>query len=87
MAKSYDALSFFPSPAMAADAKLENVDEDSVNTIPGIVKVIHQGNFLAVLSMKRSSRVSFAASAQRRCQDARRRDRYLAARSHLAPEQ
>jgi len=34
----------------AIDAKLENVDEDSVNTIPGIVKVVHQGNFLAVVA-------------------------------------
>jgi len=34
----------------AIDAKLETVDEASVNGIPGIVKVVHQGNFLAVVA-------------------------------------
>jgi nicotinate dehydrogenase subunit B len=34
----------------AIDAKLESVDENSINGIPGIVKVVHQGNFLAVVA-------------------------------------
>ena len=34
----------------AIDAKLETVDEDSINDIPGIVKVVHQVNFLAVVA-------------------------------------
>jgi nicotinate dehydrogenase subunit B len=34
----------------AIDAKLESVDEDSIKNIPGIVKVVHQGNFLAVVA-------------------------------------
>jgi nicotinate dehydrogenase subunit B len=34
----------------AIDAKLESVDEGSINNIPGIVKVVHQGDFLAVVA-------------------------------------
>jgi CO/xanthine dehydrogenase Mo-binding subunit len=34
----------------AIGAKLESVDEDSVKSIPGIVKVVHEGDFLAVVA-------------------------------------
>jgi CO/xanthine dehydrogenase Mo-binding subunit len=35
---------------LAIGAKLENVDESSVNDVPGLVKVVREGNFLGVVA-------------------------------------
>ena len=48
----------------AIGAKLESVDESSVKDIPGIVKVVREGNFLGVVARKRMGRDRGARSAQ-----------------------
>ena len=41
-------------------ARLQSVDEDSVSGIPGLVKVVHQGNFVAVVATSEWSAIKGA---------------------------
>lgn len=44
----------------AIDAKLESVDEDSIKNISGVIKVVHEGNFLAVVTQNEWSAIKGA---------------------------
>jgi CO/xanthine dehydrogenase Mo-binding subunit len=46
----------------AIGAKLESVDDGSISNIPGIVKVVHQGNFLGVVAQNEWAAIKGAQS-------------------------